>query len=632
MCGILGMVVNGSRARLPDAERTGRALARLQHRGPDGRGEYRDQSVWLGHTRLSILDLSAAGSQPMRSADQRHVITYNGEVYNFKELRQRHALNDLRSGSDTEVVLRLFSESGVVALGELNGMFAFCVYDRQARKIWLARDRTGIKPLYFSLSNDALLFASEIKGILALSDGQATCRLDSLHEWLYFGNALGGNTLYEGIQQLLPGHFLQLDLESFRVAIRPYWSLEDVTQNVSATSAPRPEVAVQQTRQLLEQAVHRQLVSDVPVAAFLSGGVDSSAITAFAARAYGGRLATYSAGFDFGDCAPELRKARSVARLYDTDHHEFHVAGAGAAVLVEKMVDAHDSPFADPANIPLYLMATEISAHTKVVLQGDGGDELFGGYRRYSVLAHYRYLHALAGTAESIARLLPLPALRERAGRYLRALDATDIADTVALLLTPEDRCERPEAVFGSTLRTVLMGSDPFARHRACVRRAKTRDVANAMSFTDLEITLPDLYLEKVDRSTMAASLEVRVPFLDNELVEFVAPLPPARKFPGGRKKWLLKLALRGVVPDEVLFGPKVGLEVPFGQWLRSSLRPFFLDQLASFVREFPDVLDAARVAAVYERHCAGNNGRSYLLWKLLNLMVWARAKKVRFA
>ena len=444
-----------------------------------------------------------------------------------------------------------------------------------------------------------------------------------------FRQSLGGRTLYRGIQQLLPGHYLELDLEAFAWQLRTYWSQASIlVRTPHVRGAAESDVA--RTRELLEQAVRRQLVSDVPVGVFLSGGVDSSAITAFASRHYGS-LATYSAGFDFGNADAELRKARAVAELYGTQHHEIHISGKHAGDLVERMVRAHDAPFGDPANIPLYLMAAEISGHTKVVLQGDGGDELFGGYRRYHSLTHYRPLHAAAAAARGLAQLIPQGNLRERSLRYLRAFAADDLATTMALLLTPEDRENRPESVFAPALREQLRQADPFARHRACVARFSSDDVANVMSCVDLAITLPDLYLQKVDRATMAASLEVRVPFLDNELVEFVAALPSARKIPRGQRKWLLKSALRDLVPEEILFGPKVGLEVPFGQWLRGSLRSFFMDHLSSFAREFPDVLDTVRVNTLFEQNCAGRHGQSYLLWKVLNLMVWARGTRVRF-
>jgi asparagine synthase (glutamine-hydrolysing) len=429
---------------------------------------------------------------------------------------------------------------------------------------------------------------------------------------------------------LLPGHYLELDLTTFGVSIRRYWSFPAMPDGAAARRSDRD--IIHETRLLLEQAVQRQLVSDVPVGVFLSGGVDSSAIAAFASRAHSRPLATYSAGFDFERGEGELPKARRVAAHFGTDHHEVHVAGTGAADLVEKMVIHHDSPFADAANIPLYLLASQLRGRLKVVLQGDGGDELFGGYRRYSMLSYYGPLHWLARTAAPLRRLMAGSARRARIQRYLRALGAEDTLTTMAMLLTPEDGCADPAEIFTSAIREEVMTVDPFLRHRQCFRLVHTSDLRNQMCAVDMMVTLPDLYLEKVDRSTMAASLEVRVPFLDNDLVDFVVPLAGDRKVPRGRKKWLLKSALQGLVPDEVLYGAKTGLEVPFAHWLRGALQPLFLDHLSSFARRFPGVLNIDRVRQMFVQSESAHAARWHLLWKILNFMIWADHSNVRFA
>jgi len=606
------------------------ALGVLRHRGPDANGQYRAGNVLLGHARLSIIDLSDAGRQPMSTTDGRYVISYNGEVYNFRELMREHAIDGLRSHSDTEIVLRLFAQLGPASLPMLNGMFAFAIHDVRGQKLWLVRDRLGIKPLYYKLDERGLRFASEIKAIHALSDDAPVCDLSVLHEWLYYGNPLGGHTLYAGISQLLPGTCLELDLRTFQHKVHVYWSLEEELRR----SAPLPggeREAIEATRQLLEQAVQRQLVGDVPVGVFLSGGVDSSAIAAFASRHYEGKLATYCAGFDFAKGEGELPRARRVAQALGTDHHEIHIRGGDVGQLVEKLVHHHDLPFADAANIPLYLMAEKISAHTKVVLQGDGGDELFGGYSRYFTLGQYWLLRPAARLLQHLHALTPQSAFHFRARRYLRAVAAEDMATAVALLLTPEDRSLRPTAIFATPLRTEVEKSDPFARHRACLQAFAGVDRVNLMSCVDLAITLPDTFLEKVDRSTMAASLEVRVPFLDHDLVDFAVRLPGAVKAPGGRRKFLLKAALQGVVPDEVLTGPKAGLEVPYGAWLQGPLRALFFDHLQRFDRDHRGVLDVARVTQLYKETGAGGRDDSYMLWKVMNLMIWANDSKVRF-
>jgi asparagine synthase (glutamine-hydrolysing) len=607
-----------------------RALAVLRHRGPDAYGEARDSQVMLGHVRLAILDLSEAGRQPMRTPDGRFVISYNGEVYNFRELAARYGLTDLRSASDTEVVLRLFAKYGLKSLTELNGMFAFAVHDSAARKLWLVRDRLGIKPLYFRLDGARLTFGSEIKAVLAFDEDRPECEISALHEWLYYGNPLGGRTLYRGIHQLAPGHYLEIDLRTFKHRIGAYWTLESHVRERPARE-PHFAGAAAEVRHLLEQAVRRQLVSDVPVGLFLSGGVDSSALAAFASRHYGGRLATYSAGFDFSRGEGELPKARRVARQFGTDHHELHVSGAHIGDLVRDLVRHHDMPFSDAANIPLALMAAEIRGITKVVLQGDGGDELFGGYSRYFTMGRYPLLRPIARLARHVDWLAPPSPLQQRASRYVRALSSEDQATAMALLLTPEDRSAEPPAIFARPFRDEVERADPFARHRECLPMFAGQDRVNQMSLLDLMITLPDTFLEKVDRATMAASLEVRVPFLDHDLVEFAVSLPGAVKAPGGRKKWLLKAALEGVVPAEVLHGPKIGLDVPYGTWLQGALKPMFFDELAEFTRRHPGVLDPQYIGELYVRTASRRRDDSYMLWKVLNFMIWANGANVDF-
>jgi asparagine synthase (glutamine-hydrolysing) len=611
-------------------ERLNYALATLQHRGPDGRGQFRDEQVWLGHTRLSVIDLTDAGSQPMQSASGRFVIVYNGEVYNYRELAAKHSLGPLRGTSDTEVVLRLFEKLGAASFIELNGIFAFCIYDRQAKKIWLVRDRLGVKPLYYRADSSRIAFASEIKAILALSAESPRCDVEALHEWLYYGNPLGRRTLFRGIQQLLPAHCLELDLKTLASKITAYWSVGAQAHERAGIKVNEGH-AVSDVRRLLEQAVTRQLVADVPIGVFLSGGVDSSAIAAFASRHYAGRLATYSVGFDFAVDGGELPRASRVAAMCGTEHNEIHISGEDVGALVEKMVRHHDMPFADAANLPLYLMAERIHGHTKVVLQGDGGDELFGGYRRYATLKYYRILHPLAVAMEFIPGIRPNSALAFRMQRYVDAFAAEDLATTMALLLTPEDRKWNSEAVFGPTLSAAIVLSDPFARFRELFPSFSGLDVGNQMSLMDMSIVLPDTYLEKVDRSTMAASLEVRVPFLDNDLVDYVVGLPGNVKMPYGKKKWLLKAALRGIVLDEVLFGPKKGFNVPFAKWLQTSLKPLFFDHLNTFSRNRPEVLNVDHINQLYSRTSAGHQDHSPLLWKILNFLVWSNTTNVAF-
>jgi asparagine synthase (glutamine-hydrolysing) len=629
MCGIVGLALRAD-APASVAQRFAAGVAALRHRGPDAQGDWHDGRVWLGHARLSIIDLSTLGNQPMHDASRRFSLVYNGEVYNFRELAAAETLGDLRSSSDTEVVLRLFARHGVQSLRAFNGMFAFAIHDRDARKLWLVRDRLGIKPLFYSFDAHGLAFASEIKAIHALRGTSPRCRLESLHEWLYYGNPVGGRTLHEGIAQLPPGHFLELDLETFEHRVVEYWSLPDAARAASTPQAGHGEL-VERTRALLEQAVQRQLVADVPVGLFLSGGVDSSALAAFASRHLPGRLATFAAGFDFEDGEGERPRARRVAAAFGTDHHEIQIRGGDVGALIEELVAHHDMPFGDAANLPLTLMARELGGRIKVVLQGDGGDELFLGYSRYFTMAHLATLRLAAAMLLPFQSLTPRSAFHYRARRYLRAVSAAQ-SEAMALLLTPEDRALQPERVFAAPVAARLARQDPFARHREVLARLAGFDALNQMSFMDLLITLPDTFLEKVDRATMAASLEVRVPFLDHDLVDFVIGLPGACKAPRGERKALLKAALAGIVPDEVLTGRKSGLTVPYARWLEGPLRERFFDHLGLFERRHSGILDADHLRRLYAATFGGGRDDSTMLWKILNFMTWTNNSNVDFS
>lgn len=630
MCGITGFITRPGRHSRDLAPAFNRALDSMQHRGPDNRGQFQDEQVWLGHVRLSILDLSTAGNQPMASTDGQLVICYNGEVYNFADLVQSLGIDGLRSHSDTEVILSAFQKCGAAVVSQFNGMFAFAMYDRLKQKLWLVRDRLGIKPLYYRMGSQGLAFASEIKALATVDPTSAQCDLSSMHEWLFYGNALGDHTLYQGVQQLLPGHWLELDIASFEYSTRVYWSPQQQAALAPVLDSTPDMVA--EIRRLLEQAVRRQLVSDVPVGVFLSGGIDSSAITAFATRHYAGKLATYSAGFDFDQGVNELPKARRIAQIYGTEHNEIHISGFEISDTVEKMVHHHDMPFSDAANIPLFLLASKVAGKTKVVLQGDGGDELFGGYRRYTTLSYLPYFQWLASAGNFINGLTVKNAHHYRRQRYLHALSAPDTPTRMAWLMTEEDGQSHPAEMFTPDLRREIERHDAFQRYRQCQSYFAGQDIVNQMALVDSMIVLPDIFLQKVDRSTMAASLEVRVPFLDHDLVDYCMRIPGFRKVPFGQKKWLLKKSLAGLVPDDVLYGKKTGFGVPFGYWLRGALKPLFFDHLAQFLRTRPGVLEEITIRAWFDEHASCRRDRSFMLWKVLNFMIWANQTGIRFA
>lgn len=615
MCGICGTLHHdGASVERAVVERMAHSI---RHRGPDRQATFVEGPVGLGHARLSILDLSPLGDQPMEAGDA--VLVYNGEVYNAAELRTALEKTGVqfRGHSDTEVVLHAYLAWGTDVFRRLNGMFALAIWDRRTQTLHLARDRFGIKPLFVSETAGRFTFGSEIKALLASGNLARDVDAQGLAEYLWYGNTLGQTTLFQGVRQLLPGH--RIEMRAGQALETPYWRLEDVPRH-----APHPEEAIAQVRERLEQAVRRHLASDVPVGVFLSGGIDSSAVTAFASRHYEGRLASYAVGFDFQESPDELAKARRVAERFGTEHHELHLRGGELPQTIERLVEAHDQPFADAANIPLYLLCEALQGQLRVVLQGDGGDEVFGGYRRYAVASAEAWWRAAAGPAGALLRMLPRsPALHRRA-RFLRAVGLRDVALRQALLLTMEHYDFSPFAYLNPAWRAQVEQHDPFARYREVVPQFAAQGPVQRALLTDLSILLPDDFLPKVDRATMAHSVEVRVPLLDAELTEYVIGLPASFKVgAGGEKKWVLRQALRGIVPDEVLDGPKTGFGVPYSSWLRGPLSGYLRSVLLDASTRRAALFDPAEVQRAIEDHVAGRRNHGFLLWKLLQLALW---------
>ncbi len=629
MCGIIGLMTKIKEDPFTLGAKIEKSLELINYRGPDDSGIYFAENVVLGHVRLSILDLSEAAHQPMLDSSEQYAIAYNGEVYNFKDLKkslqaQGHVFH---SQSDTEVVLESFKAEGVGAFAKLNGMFVFSLLDRVNNKLFIVRDRFGIKPLHYFENDQGLFFGSEIKSVVALVDETFNVNKEVFAEWSYYGNALGERTFYKGIKKLLPGHYLEVDLQTFEISRHSFW-LPESLPSLTLRQLGSPRKAVDNVKTLLKRAVERQLVSDVPVGIFLSGGIDSSAITAFAAQYYGRGLKTYSVGFDFGKKNNELPKARKVAELFGTDHHELEISGYNLADTVELLVGHHDSPFSDAANIPLYLLGQQVRGDVKVVLQGDGGDELFAGYKRYQTLASRRLWRLVVPLLAAVHCLLPHNKAFYLRQRYLNALKSKTDAELMALLLTVEDKNCDPCRIFSEGLRQELKSVDAFREFVNCDQRFQNKELVQRMLFTDTQIILPDIFLDKVDRSTMASSIEVRVPFLDHELVDYVMSLPSSLKVKRGQKKWLLKQALTGLVPDEVLFGPKTGFGVPYQYWLKGPLNELFYDKLAELERKGNDFLNAQQIRTLMDEHASGRREHGFLLWKTLSLMIWLTNNK----
>jgi asparagine synthase (glutamine-hydrolysing) len=615
MCGIYGVLC-------PDGPVDGAPLAAMdhamRHRGPDDSGTLLDGPCALGMRRLAIIDL-AGGRQPIASEDRAVWVVFNGEIYNFRSLRRElqergHAF---ATSSDTEVIVHLYEELGEGFVERLRGMFACAVWDRRARALTLARDRIGIKPLYYAETEAGLVFASELRSLIAHpSVGRALDPL-ALSHYVSFGTTPADRGALRGVRKLPPGHLLRAERGRV-VRERRYWDLV-----VAPAANPSEAQAVESVRALLRDAVRSHLESDVPVGAFLSGGVDSATVVALMAH-LGQRPHTFSIGFDERDF-DELRFARLVAERYGTQHEEL-VVRPDVWPLLDEIVPALDEPLADVSAIPTYLVSRLAARRVKVVLSGDGGDEVFGGYDHYEQgLADIRRFDRLPlllrRSIGAIAAVLPDVAPGKRWLRHaslaarLRFLDGEALfpADLKARLLSRD------------LAAAIADAADPLEDRARMLERAPG-DALGRLLYLDTMTYLPLDILTKVDRMSMAHSLEVRPPLLDAPLVEAVAQLPSRWKVDGRARKVLFKKAVRGWVPDEILARPKRGFAVPIRHWFRGPLRRAAEEVLFDRRTLARGLFDPRFVRALVDEHRRGRRDQSMRLWALLVLELWTRA------
>lgn len=615
ICGVVGTEVTQSVIK--------NQLDLISHRGPDANGHYQNGDCFIGHVRLSILDLSESANQPMVSSDGHYKMVYNGEVYNFQELRRElEGLGfSFRTGSDTEVIINGFTVWGDELFERLNGIFALAIWQEASRTLTIARDRFGVKPLYYSFKSGVLCFGSEIKTMLTVLTANEINN-QALREFLDYGNPLGEQTLFEGISELSPGS--SITYCEGKIAKKTFWDIDRVSPIVVTDKE-----AIEQTRDLLDKAVHRQLVSDVPVGVFLSGGIDSSMVTAFASKHLGGsELSTYTAAFDFDIGVNELESAKRVANHFGTNHHELFIEGKNLPQVVDQLVVQHDSPFSDAANIPLYLLTKQLGGTVKVILQGDGGDEFFAGYRRYQLLQQYgsKAYRALFNMAHhTVGKFAPA-----RFRRMFAALHASDDIELMACLLTVDTSERSAYNCLTADTRKSLSGNNPYDWYRKIDQLTEERDLVQRMLRIDTKTILTRTYLEKVDKSTMANSIEVRVPMLDNLLTDFVLSLPGHQKIRGGEKKWLLKKALRGVVPDFVLDGKKTGFGVPYENWIKGPLCEMYEDTVRSQYFKDLGVFDLAHLEKLMKEHKSGERNNGFILWKIFHFGLWSQKYQMK--
>ncbi len=639
MCGIAGLISLDPQTRI-DA-----MLKSIEHRGRDDEGVWTSSSidsdgrkVCLGHRRLSIIDTSIAGHQPMLSADGRYVITFNGEIYNYLELKKQLESKGhrFRTDTDTEVLIAAFAEWGEGCLKYLNGMFAFAIWDEQERRLTIARDRLGIKPLYFAQTEGpsaSFVFASEIKAILASQLVEREINYEALNQYFTFLWTPDPHTLFSGVSKLPPAHVLSW--QEGVVTIREWWdvSFDEIDEG--------HDEAWWQDRvsETLDRVVGLEMVADVPLGSFLSGGVDSSSIVAMMKNHSGGRrISTYTIGIEPEDLHYDIIPddaswARKVGKLLDTDYHEIMLK-PNVAELLPKLVYHMDEPVADPAVMTSYLVSRAARETLTVLLSGVGGDEVFAGYPRQLAMK-------LAGALDPIPQLLRGPLMKavsdilpggmpgkltaplRNAKKFARsaAMDFEDRYLGFGTYFTERDK----ERLYSDTLSERVRGLDPYKEHRRYFGRVKNAAPLNRLLYVDLKTFLPCLNLAYTDKTSMAANLEVRVPFLNVEMVELAARMPPNLKLRGLKRKYILKRAAERLLPRDVVWRKKAGFGAPIRAWLRGPLLPLVRDLLSEAEVKRRGLFDAAEVTRIVEANLSGREDYSLQVFQLLTLELWQR-------
>ena len=633
MCGLTGFWQPPAHNNRELQSRVSRMALTLEHRGPDDSGAWTDSAagIALGFRRLAILDLSPEGHQPMLSESGRYVIAFNGEIYNFAALRDELSPlgHRFRGHSDTEALLAAIEEWGLEpAIRRCVGMFAIALWDRQERQLSLTRDRLGIKPLYYGWSRDTLLFGSELKALRAHPEFEAEIDRGALSLYFRHGYIPQPYSIYKGIYKLSPGTIITLRSSNDHKAPAPYWSARDTAERGDSTPfAGSPSEAVEDLDRLLREAVAIRMVADVPLGAFLSGGVDSSTVVALMQAQSQRPVKTFSIGFHEED-HNEAHHAAAVARHLGTEHTELYVTSEEAQAAIPGLAGIYDEPFADSSQIPTYLVSKLTRQHVTVSLSGDGGDELFCGYPRYFS----------ADSAWSINGRIPIGA-RRPAGRALQWIAQPARKQQASSLLQRIGRrvdragellsLERPETLYRScvshstSLPLVIDGSEPVSTLSDPVQWPTLSTFLQRMMYLDTVTYLPDDILVKVDRASMAVSLEARVPLLDHRVVEFANTIPISLKSRERQSKWILRQALYRYVPRELIERPKMGFGVPISAWMRGPLREWAESLIDEKRLREEGFLNPEPVHSRWREHLSGQMDWGYWIWNILMFQSW---------
>lgn len=620
MCGIAGIVSD----QLNEDYRTtiNNMLNVIKHRGPDGEGVYvsRDKSCVLGHVRLSIIDL-AGSKQPLSNEDETVWISFNGEIYNYKELREDLLKkgHTFRTNGDTETLVHLYEEYGTEMLSHLYGMFAFAIWDSKEKSLFLARDRMGIKPLYYYCDNGTFAFASEQKAILQHPEIDVQPSMEGIWHCLTFRSVPAPDTLYQGIHKVMPGHYLLYSKS--RIKIHQYWDIPLSGGYANANQYTDQEI-IEETEVILKRAIKRRLIADVPLGAFLSGGVDSSLIVALMSQMGSDPVKTFTVGFD-NFKSNEAPYAKIVAEQYQTDHHELILKEEVFMENLEKLTILRDAPLSESADIPLYLLSKMASNDVKVLLSGEGSDELFAGYPKYRYDMFGRYINWVPDKLQQYV-IDKIPSKHRKIEVALKALFEGNYSNRWALWFAPFSIDEKKRL-----LADELSFGNPITDY---VNRYKLNESLNSLLFCDCKVWLPDNLLDRGDRMTMGASIEGRVPFLDHDLVEYAFSLPDKYKIRGSQRKWAIKMVALKYLPEQIVNRPKAGFVMPLAQWFRGKLKDYCYDTICSEGAISDSVISKKGSIKILDEHCSGRKDYFMQIWTLLGLALWYKnCKKIHF-
>ncbi len=624
MCGICG-IVDYRKDNIVEEKTINNMCRELKHRGPDDEGVYLSNgapSVGLGHRRLSIIDLSEAGHQPMRNEDGSVWLVFNGEIYNYRYLRDelKKQGHIFKSDSDTEVMIHLYETYGEECISRLRGMFAFAVWDEKKKTLLLGRDRVGKKPLLYYRSGNTFCFASEFSSILASGLIDKQTDLKAVNYYLTLGYIPAPFSIYKGVFKLPPAHMLILKDGDIR--LKRYWRL-DYSGKIKISE----QEASEEVLRLLKEAVKIRLYSDVPLGAFLSGGIDSSTVVGLMSQVSDSRVKTFSIGFEESDYS-ELKYAKAIAERFGTEHHEF-IVKPNAIEILPMLVERYGEPYADSSCIPTYYVSRETKRFVTVALNGDGGDEAFGGYERYQAMMVSENLQRLPGYLRRItgrlAGILPDSVNQKDTFRRLkRFFGSAELPRAERYLRWVGILGEiRPDDLYSEELLKVARSANSLSIIEQYLTGPNKPDLLDSLLLTDTLTYLPDDLLVKVDIASMANSLEARSPFLDHELIEFAAKLPSDFKIRGFTKKYILRKAVKGLLPKENICRRKMGFGVPVGQWFRGELKAFLRETVLSDSSLKRGYFRPDAIRKIVEDHISGKKDYTFQLWAILMLELW---------